>query len=171
MTCVGTATEQRRCLFSALLDRATRAHDLTRRQLAAQLGVAVGTVNNYYLGKVDPLNCRLLIQQRLAELNGSTVDELWRFYSTGDWEVIGLRDPWLGRPVVQGMRAGCDAPEAEEKSPAEAAGLWVFVIQARTGSRCPRNCDSRNWRKPLAVRAREPSSCERKATSALPMRA
>ncbi len=132
MTCVGTATEQRRCLFSALLDRATRAHDLTRRQLAAQLGVAVGTVNNYYLGKVDPLNCRLLIQQRLAELNGSTVDELWRFYSTGDWEVIGLRDPWLSRPVVQGMRRrgrrrGSRNGAMDEPSPLLQAGIRCLL--------------------------------------------
>ncbi len=138
MTCVGTVTEQRRCLLSALLDRATRAHDLSRRQLAAQLGVAVGTVNNYYLGKVDPLNCRLLIQQRLAELNGSTVDELWRFYATGDWGLIGLRDPLLIRPIQKGLRRRRGVSKAaamEEPSPLLQAGIRSLLRKRGAASK------------------------------------
>ena len=98
-------TPRQRCrLFAALMDRACRLSGLSRRQLARQLGVAVGSVNNYYLGKVDPLDNRLVIQQRLARLNGMPLEAVVAFYESGDWTVIETGEPQLQREVLRGLR-------------------------------------------------------------------
>lgn len=94
-----------RCrLMTVLLDRACRRSELSRRQLAQQLGVTVGTVSSYYRGLVDPLNCRLVIQQRLADLNGATVDEVCGFYRCGEWSGLSDRPPVLRQPILRGLR-------------------------------------------------------------------
>jgi len=130
-------TEKERCrLMGALLDRASRFHDLSRRQLAQQLGVSVSTVNNYYQGHVDPLHCRLVIQQRLADLNGSTIDEVARFYTSGDWHVIGLKDPTLAKSTCRGLRRNKERrpvlrQPSDEPSPLLMAGIRWKMRQVR----------------------------------------
>jgi len=57
----------------------------THRRLAAELNVSPGTLSAYFAGKVDPLNGRLAIHQRLARLIGVSVEELIAFYETGRW--------------------------------------------------------------------------------------
>ncbi|MEB3354687.1 MAG: hypothetical protein VKM34_10730, partial [Cyanobacteriota bacterium] len=71
-----------------------------------QLGVSVGTVNSYLLMRVDPLNCRLVIQQRLAALNGVDIQELFGLYETGDWDGFPRRAPQLVRTVIRPLRRG-----------------------------------------------------------------
>lgn len=134
MTSSSTSATVRTELMSALMDRACRCHELSRRQLASQLGVSVGTVNSYYLRKVDPFNCRLVIQQRLADLNGTTMDELTRFYSSGDWALIGLRWPQVSKPVVKGLRKRRKKREhvrGDEGSPLLQAGIQRVLRGAR----------------------------------------
>jgi len=101
----------------ALMDRACGLNGLSRRQLARQLGLTVSTVNAYYSGRVDPLRCKLFIQHRLAELNGCTVDELVRFYQTGDWREIGFREPSLPRPGLKGLRPGRPFKRLPQRKP------------------------------------------------------
>jgi hypothetical protein len=129
-----TNTSVRTELMCGLMDRACRCHELSRRQLASQLGVSVGTVNSYYLRKVDPFNCRLVIQQRLADLNGTTMDELTRFYGSGDWAVIGLRWPQVAKPVVKGLstrRVKREHVSGDEGSPLLQAGVQRVLRGAR----------------------------------------
>ena len=93
-SCLCPVSRRERCqLFVFLLNRAARLGGLSRRKLARELGVSVGTMNNYLLHKVDPLCCRLVIQQRLAALNGLGVDELGRLYADGAWEQLLVRMP------------------------------------------------------------------------------
>ncbi len=138
VTC-GTSATVRTELMCALMDRACRCQGLSRRQLASQLGVSVGTVNSYYLQKVDPLNCRLVIQQRLADLNGTTMDELTRFYGSGEWAVIGLRRPEQVKPVERGLRKRRWRRErvcGEEGSPLLQAGIRRLLHGASGSLSC-----------------------------------
>lgn len=57
----------------------------SQRRLATELNVSPGTLSAYFAGKVDPLNGRLVIHQRLARLIGVSVEELIAFYETGSW--------------------------------------------------------------------------------------
>lgn len=100
-------TKSARCrLLIALMDRACRLSRLSRRQLAWQLGVSAGTVNAYYLGRVDPLHSRLIIQRRLAKLNGLHLEELLAFYDSGDWGAIPDRAVQLVRDLLPDLRVG-----------------------------------------------------------------
>lgn len=99
-----TSVQERRRLFTSLLDRACRLSELSRKQLAQQLSVSTGTVNAYLLHRVDPLNTRLVIQQRLAALNGLELNEVMALYETGDWDAMPRRAPRLLRHVQKPLR-------------------------------------------------------------------
>lgn len=111
-------TKSQRCrLLIAVMDRACRLSGLSRRQLAWQLGVSVGTVNAYYIGRVDPLRSRAVIQQRLARLNGVGLDALLEFYASGVWMGPAGRLPELNRDPMPCLRKGTRAADAR-------AGCW-----------------------------------------------
>lgn len=98
------SAEERGRVFGELLNRACERSDLTRRQLADQLDLSLATVTTYLMGGVDPLRTRVILQQRLARLNGLSMGDLLSLYCSGDWHQLRPSDPELQRPVVRPPR-------------------------------------------------------------------
>ena len=137
MHMIGTVSSERCRLMIALLDRASAINGLSRRQLADQLGVSVGTVNAYYLRRVDPFHCRIAIQKHLADLNGTSLDDAYAFYATGDWDLIGSGSPVLAKPVSRPLRGPRSRVSNREPSPLLEAGFRCLARQRREGEVAP----------------------------------
>ncbi|MBM3938716.1 MAG: hypothetical protein FJ333_08720 [Sphingomonadales bacterium] len=134
---VDTVSGERCRLMIALLDRAGALNGLSRRQMACQLGVSVGTVNAYYLRRVDPFHCRMVIQKRLGDLNGTSLDDVYAFYASGDWQLIGAGSPVLAKPVSKPLRRPRSKVGYREPSPLLEAGFRCLSRQRREGESAP----------------------------------
>jgi hypothetical protein len=134
---VETVSGERCRLMISLLDRAGALNGLSRRQLADQLGVSVGTVNAYYLRRVDPFHCRMVIQKRLGDLNGASLDDVYSFYASGDWQLIATGHPALTKPVSKPLRGPRSRVGGAEPSPLLEAGFRCLSRQRREGEPAP----------------------------------
>jgi transcriptional regulator with XRE-family HTH domain len=70
--------------FAEALRRAMIKHKCSERKLGAMLGVTVGTTQKYMRYKVHPLKVGTGINSKLAGLLGITLEDLVRFYETGE---------------------------------------------------------------------------------------
>ncbi len=70
--------------FAEALRRAMIKHKCSERKLGAMLGVTVGTTQKYMRYKVHPLKVGTGINSKLASLLGITLDDLVRYYETGE---------------------------------------------------------------------------------------
>lgn len=117
--------QERSRLFGELLNRACERSDLTRRQLADQLDLSLTTLTSYLVGGVDPLRTRVILQQRLARLNGLTMSDLLSLYCTGDWKQLQSCEPELQRPVVRPPRRSERKAWRRYGAPSQKAGSGI----------------------------------------------
>lgn len=59
---------------------------MSQRGLAAYCGITSGGITKYLRGEVSPENVSLSVQLKIAEALGVTVDSLWRYYETGEYQ-------------------------------------------------------------------------------------
>jgi transcriptional regulator with XRE-family HTH domain len=70
--------------FAEALRRAMIRHRCSERKLATDLGITIGTTQKYFRGMVHPLKVATGINSKLAGLLGITLEDLVRFYETGE---------------------------------------------------------------------------------------
>ena len=57
----------------------------SQRDLCADLGCTIGSLSKYLRGEVHPAKVGFEIQAKLAGVLGHSIDELYRYYETGEW--------------------------------------------------------------------------------------
>lgn len=70
--------------FAEALRRAMVRNKCSERKLASELGITIGTTQKYFRGLVHPLKVATGINSKLAALLGITLDDLVRYYETGE---------------------------------------------------------------------------------------
>ena len=70
--------------FVEALRRAMIRNRCSERRLAADLGVTIGTTQKYLRHQIHPLKVGTGINSKLASLLGVTLDDLVRYYETGE---------------------------------------------------------------------------------------
>lgn len=71
--------------FAQALRQAMVVNGLSERRLGTELGITIGTTQKYFRGQVNPMNVATRINKGIAEKLGVTLDELVRFYETGEY--------------------------------------------------------------------------------------
>ena len=71
-----------KALRTALAMPPERSH----RALSAELGITVGSFSKYLRAEVHPYKVGFEVQAKLAKVLGHTIDDLYRYYETGEWE-------------------------------------------------------------------------------------
>jgi hypothetical protein len=70
--------------FAEALRRAMVMNSCSERKLASELGVTIGTTQKYFRGLIHPLKVGTGINFRLAGMLNTTLDDLVRYYESGE---------------------------------------------------------------------------------------
>ena len=72
--------------FIGILNNLLVSNRMSQRELAERLGVTIGTLTKYLRGEVFPDNIKTHINEKLAKLRGVSLDELLKYYQTGEFD-------------------------------------------------------------------------------------